>query len=135
MKKVVTFGVFDYFHYGHLMFLEQAKALGDHLIVAVQDDAAVTEYKPDAKLLYTAEQRVHLLQSLRIVDEVVIYRDVDRDIKGMNFDIFAIGEDQEHEGFRRAVKWCEENGRSVVRLCRTGNISSKGIKESVEMLL
>lgn len=33
--KVLTFGVFDYFHYGHLKLFERAKALGDHLTVTV----------------------------------------------------------------------------------------------------
>ena len=36
MTKVVTFGVFDYFHYGHLKLFERAKAMGDYLIVAIQ---------------------------------------------------------------------------------------------------
>lgn len=37
MIKVLTVGVFDYFHYGHYKLFENAKKLGDYLIVAVQD--------------------------------------------------------------------------------------------------
>lgn len=37
MKKVVTFGVYDYFHLGHLRLFKNARELGDYLIVAVQD--------------------------------------------------------------------------------------------------
>ena len=37
MNKIVTFGVYDYFHLGHLRLFEQAKKYGDYLIVAVQD--------------------------------------------------------------------------------------------------
>lgn len=38
MKKVITYGTFDLLHYGHINLLERAKALGDHLIVAVSTD-------------------------------------------------------------------------------------------------
>jgi glycerol-3-phosphate cytidylyltransferase len=38
MKKVITYGTFDLFHYGHLRILERAKQLGDYLIVAVSPD-------------------------------------------------------------------------------------------------
>jgi len=38
MKKVITYGTFDLFHYGHLRILERAKRLGDYLIVAVSTD-------------------------------------------------------------------------------------------------
>ena len=50
MKKVLTVGVFDYFHYGHLKLLERAKDCGDYLIVAVQRDEEIHKNKPDATL-------------------------------------------------------------------------------------
>lgn len=46
MKKVITFGVYDYFHLGHLRLFENAKALGDYLVVAVQDEDYILKYKP-----------------------------------------------------------------------------------------
>lgn len=39
MKKVLTVGVFDYFHLGHLRLFKQAREYGDYLIVAVQEEA------------------------------------------------------------------------------------------------
>ena len=56
---------------------------------------------------------------------------VDETIKNIDFDIFAIGEDQNHEGFQRAVKWCEENGKQVVRMKRTPGICSSQIKKDL----
>ena len=128
MKKVVTVGVFDYFHLGHLRLFEKAKKLGDYLIVAVQDGDMILKTKPDANVLYTTEQRIELVSALKIVDEVVIYKDVDTFLPTIDFDVFAIGGDQNHDGFKRAVKWCEENGKEVVRLPRTPGICSSDIK-------
>ena len=73
MNRILTFGVFDYFHLGHLRLFEQCKEHADYLIVAVQDGEYICKYKPNAKVLYTTEERVELISALRIVDEVVIY--------------------------------------------------------------
>ena len=64
MTKVVTFGVFDYFHYGHLKLFERAKAMGDYLIVAIQAEEYILKYKPDAQILYTQDQRMELINAL-----------------------------------------------------------------------
>ena len=131
MKKVITVGVFDYFHLGHLRLFENAKKLGDYLIVAVQDGDCILKTKPNANVLYTTEQRVDLVKSLRVVDEVIIYQDVDKTLPEVDFDVFAIGEDQSHAGFQRAVKWCKENGKVVVTLPRTPGICSSEIKKQL----
>lgn len=134
MKKVITVGVFDYFHLGHLRLFENAKKYGDYLIVAVQDGNCILKTKPDANVLYTTEQRIDLVKSLRIVDDVIVYQDVDKTLPAVEFDVFAIGADQNHEGFQRALKWCEENGKEVVRLPRTPGICSSAIKSQLEAL-
>ena len=134
MKKVITVGVFDYFHLGHLRLFENAKKLGDYLIVAVQDGDSILKTKPDAKVLYTTEQRIDLVKALRVVDEVIVYQDVDRTLPEVDFDVFAIGGDQTHEGFQRAVRWCEDHGREVIRLPRTAGICSSQIKSQLDTL-
>lgn len=132
MKKVITFGVFDYFHLGHLRLFQNAKRLGDYLIVAVQDGTYIQKYKPNAKVLYTTEERMELVRALKVVDKVVIYRDVNEDIKRLDFDVFAIGEDQTHSGFQQAVSYCEKEGKQVVRMKRTEGISSSEIKDHIK---
>lgn len=131
MKKVLTVGVFDYFHLGHLRLFKNAKKLGDYLIVAVQDGDYILKTKPDAKIMYSLEERKELVGALNVVDEVVVYQDVDQIVKAVDFDIFAIGEDQNHEGFVRAEKWCRDNGKSVVRMKRTQGICSSQIKNNI----
>ncbi len=134
MKKVITVGVFDYFHLGHLRLFENAKKLGDYLIVAVQDGNSILKTKPDAKILYSTEQRVDLVKALRVVNDVVVYQDVDLILPKVDFDIFAIGSDQNHAGFQRAIKWCKDNGKEVIRLPRTPGICSSEIKIQLETL-
>ena len=131
MIKVLTVGVYDYFHLGHLRLFENAKELGDYLIVAVQDEDFILKTKPNAKILYTTEQRKELVGAFRVVDEVVGYTDVDAIVKMIDFDVFAIGEDQNHEGFQKAVEWCKEKGKKIVRMRRTPGISSSDIKQKL----
>ncbi len=134
MKKVITVGVFDYFHIGHLRLFENAKKLGDYLIVAVQEGDCILKTKPDANVLYTTEQRMDMVRALRVVDEVITYQDVDRTLPEVDFDIFAKGPDQVHAGFQRAVKWCEEHGKEVIILPRTPGICSSQIKKQLDTL-
>ena len=126
MIKVLTVGVYDYFHLGHLRLFENAKELGDYLIVAVQDEDFILKTKPNAKILYTTEQRKELVGALRVVDEVVGYTDVDAIVKMIDFDVFA-----NHEGFQKAVEWCKEKGKKIVRMRRTPGISSSDIKQKL----
>lgn len=132
MKTVLTVGVFDLLHWGHFELFRRCKGLageGGKLVVAVQEDSVVTKYKPQTKLVYDWDKRVKMIRALRYVDDVVPYDDIDGSIKKIDFDIFAIGGDQVHSGFQRAVQWCKDNGREVVRLSRTEGVSSSKIRE------
>jgi glycerol-3-phosphate cytidylyltransferase len=129
MKTVLTFGVYDLLHIGHIQLFRRAKELGDKLVVAVQDESVILKYKPQAKMVYTTQERCFMVEAIKYVDEVVVYKDVDEDIKNIDFDVFAKGPDQIHAGFQRAVKWCEEHGKEVVVLPRTEGISSTMLRE------
>ncbi len=102
------------------------------MIVAVQKDEEIHKTKPEAKVLYTTAQRMEIVGALRSVDRVIEYSQVDETIKTVDFDIFAIGEDQTHAGFQRAKQWCLENGKQVILLTRTPNICSSGIKKQLD---
>ena len=129
MKTILTFGVYDMLHIGHILLFKHAKELGDKLIVAVQDGDYILKYKPGTQMVYTTEERMYMVSAIKYVDEVVVYRDVDKDIQNIDFDVFAKGPDQMHPGFQRAVKWCEANGKNVVVIPRTENISSTMLRE------
>ena len=128
-KTVLTFGVYDMLHIGHILLFKRAKEYGDKLIAAVQDGDVILKYKPDTRVIYTTEERLYMVSTIRYVDEVALYRDVDKDIRNFEFDILVLGQDQNHAGFQRAVEWCRENGKEVVRLPRTEGISSTLLRE------
>ena len=129
MSTILTFGVFDMLHIGHILLFKRAKELGDKLIVAVQDGDYIQKYKPGSSMVYTTEERVFMVSSIIYVDEVVVYKDVDVDIRNIKFDVFAKGGDQCHEGFQNAIRWCEEQGKTVITLPRTEGISSTLLRE------
>lgn len=133
MKRILTFGVYDMLHIGHILLFKHAKELfpdeGCELIVAVQDSDHILKYKPGTKMVYSTEERMFMVSSIRWVDKVIIYKDVDVDIQNISFDVFAKGPDQSHVGFQRAVEWCEANGVEVVVIPRTEGISSTMLRE------
>ena len=129
MNKILTFGVFDYFHLGHLRLFKQCKKYGDYLIVAVQNGEYIKKFTPEENVLYSTEERVEMLEALRIVDEVYVYDTVSTEtLEKINFDILALGEDHVGGRFDEVEKWCNEHGKKVVRLKRTPGIASSQIK-------
>jgi D-beta-D-heptose 7-phosphate kinase/D-beta-D-heptose 1-phosphate adenosyltransferase len=70
-RVVMTNGCFDILHAGHVVYLEQARRLGDRLIVAVNDDASVTALKGVGRPINPLAQRMLVLAALQSVDWVV----------------------------------------------------------------
>lgn len=129
MKRVFTVGVFDILHIGHFLLFKNARNLGDHLTVAIQESEYVKKYKPNAKMIYSTSERLFMVKSIIFVDNVITYKSVDDIINKINFDIFAIGPDQNHQGFKKAIEWCHRNNKEVVVLPRTEGISSSALRE------
>lgn len=74
-RVVFTNGCFDVLHVGHVRSLEQARGLGDRLIVAVNGDASVRRLKGAGRPVSPARQRAEVLAALACVDWVVVFRD------------------------------------------------------------
>ena len=133
-KKVLTVGVYDMIHIGHVNLFKRAQALGDSLTVAVQTSEVVLKYKPQTKLVYSTEERLYMVKSIRFVDDVITYEDVDEIVKVADFDIFVTGPDQIHSGFQKAIQWCLTHGKEHVVLGRTEGISSSWLKEQIKLM-
>jgi len=131
-KKILTVGVYDLIHKGHVELFRKAKSLGDSLTVCVQDGDWVTRYK-ECQLLNTTAERCFMVASIRYVDNVEVYTDVYDTIKNLDFDVFVTGPDQCHEGFKNAITWCLEHGKEHVVIGRTEGISSSELKAKIAL--
>ena len=70
---VFTNGCFDLLHRGHVAYLNEAAALGDRLLVGLNDDDSVRRLKGAGRPVLPAEDRAYLLASLRAVDHVTVF--------------------------------------------------------------
>lgn len=124
MNKVITYGTFDTFHYGHLCLLKAARELGDHLTVAVStDEFNSTKGK---KCVFNLEQRQQWVNSIKYVDMVIKESNWEQkinDIVEHNISTFTIGDDWKGK-FDFLQDYCK-----VIYLPRTVGISSTDIKK------
>lgn len=73
-KKVVfTNGCFDILHRGHVEYLNEAKSLGDYLIVGLNSDDSVKKLKGETRPLQKQDDRAFVIGSLKCVDAVIIF--------------------------------------------------------------
>ena len=130
MKRVITYGTFDLFHYGHLRILERAKELGDYLIVGVtSDDYDKTRGK--INIQQSLMERIEAVKETGLADLIIVEeyegQKID-DIKRYNVDIFVLGSDWTGK-FDYLKDYCE-----VVYLPRTEGVSSSDIRSKQRQL-
>ena len=75
-RLVFTNGVFDLLHVGHVRYLEQARALGDALLVAINSDRTVRELKGPDRPVFDQAERAEILAALRCVDYVTVFDNI-----------------------------------------------------------
>ena len=129
-KTVITFGTFDVFHVGHIRVLQRAAALGDRLVVGVSADALNIAKKGRAPV-YSQDERMEIVASLRVVDEVFVEESLElkRDyILEHHADVLVMGDDWAGK-FDWVSDVCE-----VVYLPRTPSVSTTGIIEHIASL-
>ena len=92
-KIVFTNGVFDLVHSGHVELLNFAKTLGDKLVVGLNSDNSTRLLKGNKRPINKEEDRKNIIQSLRAVDEVIVFDSIDTTdlINNLNPDIIVKG--------------------------------------------
>jgi D-beta-D-heptose 7-phosphate kinase / D-beta-D-heptose 1-phosphate adenosyltransferase len=119
---VFTNGCFDILHSGHVLYLEQAKRLGDRVIVAVNTDASVARLKGPTRPINSVEDRMAVLAGLRSVDWVVPFSEdtPERIIQRINPHVLVKGGDYQR---------VEELPGAQYVLSQGGKVQLLGIKE------
>jgi len=90
-RVVLTNGVFDLLHTGHLYALQSARALGDVLVVAINADASVRAIKGPTRPVQGEQERAYALGALACVDAVVVFREprLTAEIRALKPDVYC----------------------------------------------
>ena len=131
-KAVFTNGCFDIIHRGHVTYLNEAKALGDILIIGLNSDASVKRLKGEGRPVNNEMDRAFVLNNLKSVDYVIIF---DEDtpyelIKSIVPDFLVKGGDWKPEDIVGS-DIVEAAGGRVLSLDFVGNYSTTGIINKV----
>jgi D-beta-D-heptose 7-phosphate kinase/D-beta-D-heptose 1-phosphate adenosyltransferase len=129
---VMTNGCFDILHAGHVTYLQQARRLGDRLIVAVNDDASVKRLKGEERPVNTMERRMFVLAALGCVDWVVpFYEDTPtRLICKVQPDILVKGGDNDPSKIPGG-DCVREAGGQVLVMDYVDNLSTTGLIKAI----
>ena len=130
-RVIMTNGCFDVLHAGHVAYLEEAKSLGDRLIVAINDDESVRRLKGDARPVNKLEDRMSVLAGLAAVDWVVPFSEdtPERLIGKILPDVLVKGGDYKADEIAGARAVLDNGGEVRVLAFREGQSSSRIIDE------
>ncbi len=129
LTRVLTYGTFDLFHYGHLQILKRAAYLGDELIVGVSTDQFNTIKGKEC--YYNFKHRAEIVNAIQWVDTVIPEQSWDqkeKDIQDFNVDILVMGDDWKGH-FDDLNDYCK-----IIYLPRTEGISTHSIKQDLSQL-
>lgn len=90
-RVVLTNGVFDLLHTGHIYYLQQARKLGDALVIALNGDASVRALKGPLRPIQDEEQRAYALGALTCVDAITLFSTVrlTEEIRALRPDVYC----------------------------------------------
>lgn len=131
-RVVFTNGCFDLLHRGHTRLLQQARGLGDLLIVGLNSDASVRRVKGPSRPLLSQDERAEVLSALAAVDYVVIFEEADPGvtISALQPDVLVKGADWPKEAIvgRETV---EGRGGRVVTVPLVEGSSTSGLIQRI----
>src|SRR6267143_691168 len=132
-KLVFTNGVFDILHVGHVRYLEEARALGDALLVAINSDVSVRKLKGAGRPLMNQNERAEILAALRATSYVTVFDDVSPRslIAALSPDVLVKGGDYALDEIHGREE-VEAAGGRVVSLPFVEGVSSSAIIERMK---
>ena len=131
---VFTNGVFDILHTGHLETLQFAKSLGDKLVVGINSDSSTKKLKGPTRPINCEEDRKKLLNSLSIIDEVVIFSETGTQniIKSVKPDIIVKGGDYTAEQVRKQDQVPDHIDIKIAPLLEKEKYSTTSVVEKIK---
>jgi rfaE bifunctional protein nucleotidyltransferase chain/domain len=131
-KLVFTNGVFDLLHVGHVRYLQQARALGDALVVAVNGDDSVRALKGPTRPINGEQDRAEVLAALECVSYVTIFPGtrVTELVAGIRPQVYAKGGDYTVETLNPEERGALEAAGS--RICILGLVPGKSTTATIE---
>ncbi|MBI4318105.1 MAG: D-glycero-beta-D-manno-heptose 1-phosphate adenylyltransferase [Chloroflexi bacterium] len=146
-KRVVfTNGCFDLLHVGHARYLQQARALGNRLIVGLNSDTSARTLKGPKRPLVPEHERAELLATLSCVDYVVIFDDLtaERLVEVLKPDVYTKGGDYARDQQMTPEQWEQRlpearivasyGGRVVILPLTPGHSTTDLIRRIVEII-
>ena len=132
-KIVFTNGCFDVLHFGHVYYLQQARQLGDLLVVGLNSDASVKRLKGDSRPINGEKERAFVLAALSFVDYVVLFEEDTPGnlIKAVRPDVLVKGGDYALDQIVGA-DFVRENGGTVTTIPFVEGFSSSQIIEQLK---
>ena len=124
MTRVMAVGIFDLLHAGHLHYVEQAKSLGEELVVVIAHDETVRKQKHEP--VTGQDLRRRMVEGLKPVDRAIIGNPpgvpIFEILKQINPDLIALGYDQKHsiDAIRRGL---DKHGFEHVEVTRVEGLS------------
>ncbi len=130
-RVIMTNGCFDVLHAGHVAYLEEAKSLGDRLVVAVNDDDSVRRLKGESRPINALEDRLLVLAGLAAVDWVVPFsEDTPASLISQVLpDVLVKGGDYKPDEIAGARDVLQNGGEVRVLSFRDGHSSSRIIEQ------
>jgi len=116
-KVVLTNGVFDLLHTGHLYYLQKARELGDALFIALNSDASVRALKGPLRPVQDELQRAYALGALSCIDAILVFRQprLTAEIRALSPDVYCKAGDYTLEKLnpeeRAALQACQTDIR------------------------
>ncbi len=132
-KVVFTNGCFDIIHKGHVTYLNEAKSLGDHLIVGINSDDSVRRLKGKDRPVNNESDRAFVLDNLKSVDDVIIFtEDTPYEIiKELIPDLLVKGGDWKEEDIVGS-DIVKKNGGKVISLQFVNDYSTTNLLKKIE---
>jgi D-glycero-beta-D-manno-heptose 1-phosphate adenylyltransferase len=131
-RTVFTNGCFDLLHLGHVRYLEEARSLGDFLVVGVNTDRSVSRIKGPLRPVTSQEERIEVLAALHCVDYVTLFDTPDPLplIVALQPDVLVKGADWAEDEIVGADVVLAKGGR-VVRIPLIPNASTSAIIDKI----